>query len=124
MSEAEQAIELRSTSRRKIFSIWALWLAYAFFWSYSELLKEGSRTDKILLRARPSLSFSTQKSLLNINLASSEELEELPKVGPVLAERIVAWRLAHGKFVHLDDLKEVKGIGEEKLKKILPEIEL
>jgi competence protein ComEA len=52
---------------------------------------------------------------LNINTSTATELEELPGVGPVLAERIVAYRDEHGLFTAVEDLLDVPGIGEAKL---------
>ncbi|GIG55470.1 ComEA family DNA-binding protein [Demequina activiva] len=48
---------------------------------------------------------------LSVNAASAAQLEELPGVGPVIAERIVADRDAHGPFTSLDDLQRVSGVG-------------
>jgi competence protein ComEA len=53
--------------------------------------------------------------LIPINQADASALEELPGVGPVLAERIVAHREANGAFEVVEDLLEVPGIGEAKL---------
>lgn len=50
-----------------------------------------------------------------INLASAGELEGLPGVGPVLAQRIVEHRERHGPFSTVEDLLDVSGIGEAKL---------
>jgi competence protein ComEA len=52
---------------------------------------------------------------VRLNLAGVEELETLPGVGPVLAERIVAYREEHGPFAVVEDLLDVPGIGEGKL---------
>lgn len=52
---------------------------------------------------------------VSINRASAGELEALPGVGPVLAERIVAYREANGPFREVEDLLDVPGIGESKL---------
>lgn len=49
---------------------------------------------------------------LDLNAASLEQLETLPGVGPVLAQRIIDWRLAHGRFSDVGELREVGGIGE------------
>lgn len=49
--------------------------------------------------------------LLNLNTASAAELDALPGVGPVLAERIVTWRTDHGPFASVDALDAVSGIG-------------
>lgn len=53
--------------------------------------------------------------LISPNRADAGQLEELPGVGPVLAERIVAHREANGPFQTVEDLLEVPGIGEAKL---------
>lgn len=48
-----------------------------------------------------------------LNRATTDELETLPGVGPVLAGRIVAWRDANGPFTEVGQLREVAGIGEK-----------
>jgi competence protein ComEA len=50
---------------------------------------------------------------VNINTASSAELDTLPRVGPAMAERIIAWREANGRFRSVDDLLNVPGIGNK-----------
>lgn len=52
---------------------------------------------------------------IDLNAASASDLEALPGVGPVLAARIVAYRVDHGPFVTIEDLLDVPGIGEAKL---------
>lgn len=52
---------------------------------------------------------------VNLNTATPVQLESLPGVGPVLAERIVAWRTEHGGFTTVDDLLDVSGIGDKVL---------
>lgn len=53
--------------------------------------------------------------LISLNHATEADLESLPGVGPVLAERIVAHRESHGPFQEVEDLLQVPGIGEAKL---------
>ena len=53
--------------------------------------------------------------VLNLNTASEAELESLPRVGPAMAARIVAWREKNGPFRSVDELLEVSGIGEKTL---------
>jgi competence protein ComEA len=48
---------------------------------------------------------------LDVNRATAQELERLPEVGPSMAERIVAWRAAHGAFTAIEQLQDVPGIG-------------
>ena len=59
---------------------------------------------------------------LNLNTATATELEQLPRVGPALAARIVAYRVANGGFRRPADLTNVKGIGEKTLEKLLPHV--
>ncbi len=56
---------------------------------------------------------------ININTATAEQLDALPGIGPVLSQRIVDYREAHGPFVSVGQLTCVEGIGEKKLQQIL-----
>jgi competence protein ComEA len=53
--------------------------------------------------------------LISLNRADATQFQDLPGVGPVLAERIVAYRQANGPFQAVEDLLDVPGIGEAKL---------
>lgn len=55
---------------------------------------------------------------LDINTATKSQLMELPGIGEVMAERIVAYRTEHGMFSSIDALLQVEGIGEKKLQQI------
>ncbi|HEV7567740.1 MAG TPA: ComEA family DNA-binding protein [Microbacteriaceae bacterium] len=50
---------------------------------------------------------------VNLNVATVAELDALPRVGPVMAQRIVDWRTANGRFTSVDDLRSVTGIGQK-----------
>jgi len=63
-------------------------------------------------------------SLININTASAEKLQELPGIGPAYSTRIVEWRNKNGQFVSKEQLLEIKGIGEKRLEAIQPLITL
>ncbi|MBC7679791.1 MAG: helix-hairpin-helix domain-containing protein [Pseudorhodobacter sp.] len=52
--------------------------------------------------------------LLDLNAATVSDLDGLPGVGPVLAQRILDWRTEHARFASVDQLREVSGIGEAK----------
>ena len=56
--------------------------------------------------------------LLSLNRATETELQSLPGVGPVLAQRIVAYREQNGRFEDVEELLEVPGVGEQKLASI------
>lgn len=49
---------------------------------------------------------------INLNSATATELESLPRIGPALAERIIAWRTENGPFRLVDELLSVPGIGD------------
>lgn len=55
---------------------------------------------------------------MNINTANQSELDELPGIGPSIAERIIEYREEHGNFEKIEDLQNVKGIGEAKYSEI------
>jgi competence protein ComEA len=55
---------------------------------------------------------------VDVNTAGSGELQTLPGIGPVLADRIVAWRTEHGAFSDVDALRDVPGIGPSVLSRL------
>lgn len=62
----------------------------------------------------------TRATKLNINTATSAQIELLPGIGPALAGRIVAYRTAHGRFTSIADLDKVDGIGPKTLERLAP----
>jgi len=99
----------------------------------ADFLKDGDKIQvpsKSILSSQSAPSSNMQVPLastensekININLASKAELETLPGIGPILAERIIQYREEKGNFSSLSDLLEVKGIGEKKLEKIKDKI--
>lgn len=57
---------------------------------------------------------------VDVNTATLEQLDGLPGIGPVLAQRILDWRAANGRFSTVDELGEVSGIGEATLSDLRP----
>lgn len=53
--------------------------------------------------------------VVDLNTATLEELDALPGVGTVTAQRILDWRAAHGRFTSVDQLRQVSGIGQARL---------
>jgi len=51
---------------------------------------------------------------VQLNSATLEQLEQLPGVGPALAQRVLDWRAQHGRFTSVDELQVVKGFGPHK----------
>lgn len=61
---------------------------------------------------------------VNINEAMQTELEELPGIGPSLASRIIEYREVNGKFEKIEDLQNVKGIGDAKFGEIKDKVSI
>jgi competence protein ComEA len=67
------------------------------------------------------ISAATKKPPLkpvNINAANSEELQQVPGIGPATAEKILQMRKSYGTFKSVDDLLSIKGIGKKRLEKM------
>lgn len=63
---------------------------------------------------------SDKPALLNINTASSKELQTLPNIGERTAKRIIDYRSQHGNFASVNALQDVKGIGPKTIEKLRP----
>lgn len=57
---------------------------------------------------------------IGLGSATAEQLETLPGVGPVLAQHIIDYRTEHGGFRSVDELREVKGIGDRRFADLRP----
>ncbi|OYT68581.1 MAG: competence protein ComEA [Armatimonadetes bacterium JP3_11] len=68
-------------------------------------------------RAKPT---SAVRFPLDLNTATAEQLEAIPGIGPVLAQRIVDYRHTKGRFQSVDELLEVQGIGQKRLETMRP----
>lgn len=77
---------------------------------------------KTLFALLASLGVSAVLAAVNLNTATEAELDTLPGVGPATAKAIVAYRTEKGSFKDLEELKNVKGIGQKKFEKLKPEI--
>ena len=73
----------------------------------------------------PSSSISDTPSaaqLVDINRADAAQLDTLPGIGPALSQRIIEYRQQNGRFETVEELVNVKGIGEKTLEKLKPYI--
>lgn len=74
--------------------------------------------------AAPAAGDAAAGGLVNINVAGPAELDALNGIGPVLAERIIAYRDEHGSFSSIDELSDVSGIGSALLEQLREQVTL
>lgn len=85
--------------------------------------KEGASSVTEQITDSPADSNAVEKNKVKINSATPAELISLAGIGPTLAERIIEYREAIGKFRNAKDLVKVKGIGPKNVQRILSQIE-
>ena len=84
-----------------------------------------SRRTALTIFARAALfaaaTFATKKPPLhpvNLNTANTQELQQVPGIGPATADKILKMRKSYGAFKSVDDLRAIKGIGPKRLEKM------
>ena len=80
---------------------------------------EAKSDDVEELKRRSFVPTENTTGIVNINTATAAELEKLPRIGPVLAEAIVATR-KQKEFASVEDLRRVRGIGAKTLEALRP----
>ena len=73
-------------------------------------------------KKKEKVEISPAGELIDINSATAKEFERLPRIGPQLAGRIVAYREENGAFKRIDDITKVKGIGSKTLDRLRPHL--
>jgi competence protein ComEA len=84
----------------------------------------GSLIVCLLIAGHPLAASADGTRPVNINTASASELAAIKGLGEVKAKAIVAYREQNGPFKSVEQLKEVKGIGEQMLAKLRPQVTL
>lgn len=87
-------------------------------------MKKAMLTALIVLVAATLNAQQTARPKVNINAATLAQLEYLPGIGKLIAQRIVDYRIEHGQFRQVSDLLQVKGIGQKKLAAMQPFVAL
>lgn len=67
---------------------------------------------------------SNNNGQIDINTATSEQLQLIPGIGQTIAQRIIDYRAENGNYQSVDDLLNVSGIGEKKLEQMKPYIKV
>ena len=81
-------------------------------------IENSNENVNILRNEKDNLS----SKLININTADEKELDSLPGVGPAKAQDIISYREENGGFQSIEDIKNVKGIGESSFEKLKDKI--
>jgi competence protein ComEA len=74
----------------------------------------------VVPRVASHANVAAPRHVLDLNRATAQELELLPGIGAVLAERVIAYRKSVGRFRTVEDLREVAGIGAKKFDRLKP----
>jgi len=86
-------------------------------------IKVENRNDNALsIEPKAAGSDTVQNSLININTASSEQLQSLPGIGKTIAQNIIDYRNTNGPFQSINEIKNVPRIGEKTFEKIKDKI--
>lgn len=90
----------------------------------AEPLMDGMKITVPAIAVTPGIEDSSKpaandmQSLVNINNAGENDLDELPGIGPATAKKIIDFRNSNGRFKSIEDLKNVKGIGQKKFEEL------
>ena len=84
----------------------------------TEYITASSGNNVIVEENKNSESTEGKENKVNINTANQSELDSLPGIGPSIAQRIIEYREENGNFQKIEDLQNVKGIGDAKFSNI------
>jgi len=90
------------------------------------LVEDGQKVDIPFAAATPPPPVTAPSAgqapstVVDLNTATAEQLDQLPNIGPTLAERIIEYRQRSGPFRSVDDLNAVPGLGPKRLEQIRP----
>lgn len=95
---------------------------YIYIYSVKDILSEDDKEFNNITNVHMATTNNKNQTLLNINKANATELQMLPGIGQVLADRIIEYRMEKGNFNTVEDLKNVSGIGDKKFEDIKEKI--
>ncbi len=106
---------MKSNSRNKI--VTGILAVFSLAWIHTGILGIPAALADVK-------SAAAANPLVSLNKADAAQLEAVKGIGPSLAQRIIAYRTERGGFKTLEEIKEVKGIGQVKYEKIKDQITL
>jgi competence ComEA-like helix-hairpin-helix protein len=122
---AMELINRQANCSRLDLGIFSERTSYKYLYGGAEPASRSINTDDSLLSKMAQVPDAKTIDLkIDINHCGAFDIETLPGIGPVLAEKIVAFRDSIGGFHSLDDLNKVKGIGPAKFALIKDRIEV
>ena len=110
ISEGLDSIEIQIKKKANLID--SLFAADVKYFSKDSLLLANKRTN---IEHSKVTETHTDKIKIDINSANIDDLIKLPQIGPVLAKRIVEYRNLHGPFRNINELQNVRGIGNKTL---------
>ncbi|MEJ2366979.1 MAG: helix-hairpin-helix domain-containing protein [Acidobacteriota bacterium] len=75
-------------------------------------------------KGAPQAKSSQNHAKVHLNKATEKDLETLPRIGPKVAQRIIKYRESHKGFKSVDELRNVRGIGQKTMAKLRPLVTL
>lgn len=105
--------------RLKVFRLTFLAICFLFYF-LSISCTNTKQTQQLNAQKQPQIT----ENAININLATTEELEKLPKVGKGIAKRIIEYREKFGKFRRAEYLILVKGMSDKKFREIQNQVKV
>lgn len=88
------------------------------------LVTDMGAATSALVSEPASANASAAAEKININTATTAQLQALPRIGPTLSQRIVDYREEHGSFTAIEEIMNVSGIGEKTFAEIQNQIEV
>jgi len=98
----------------------------AFKQEIEKIIKKDQKEQEVRSEKNKKKRSKKKKQIVcvNINKATKVEFEQLPSIGPVLAQRIIDYREKIGQFKSLEELINIKGIGNKTFNKFKPYIKI